>query len=188
MRIIGGEAKGRKLFFPSGLKERPTSDFIRETLFNVLGPLQYRTFIDLFAGSGSVGLEAASRGAQEVCFVEKNIKLAEIAKKNISACCYDKICFIVAKDVEHALRDIYKKKRRFDIVFADPPYNKNLVKATLNILNKYQVVKKEGTIVIQHSIKENIPDIRLENVHLIDHRKYGENVLTFFKWRKDNGR
>jgi 16S rRNA (guanine966-N2)-methyltransferase len=76
MRIIGGEAKGRTLHFPSGSKERPTSDFLREALFNLLGPLQNKTFLDLFAGSGSVGLEAASRGAQGVFFVEKNKQLA----------------------------------------------------------------------------------------------------------------
>jgi 16S rRNA (guanine966-N2)-methyltransferase len=184
MRIIGGEAKGRKLYFSPGSKERPTSDFIRETLFDVLGPLQNEIFLDLFAGSGSVGLEAASRGAQEVYFVEKNIKLAEIIKKNISACCYDKICFVIAQDVERALRDLFKNERRFDIIFADPPYNQTLVEITLNLLNKYQIVKEEGTIIIQHSIRENVLDSKLENVHLIDHRKYGENVLTFLKMEK----
>ena len=89
-------AKGRTLHFPSGSKERPTSDFLRETLFNLLGPLQNKTFLDLFAGSGSVGLEAASRGAQGTFFVEKNKHLVEVIKKNIQTCCLDKNCRIIA--------------------------------------------------------------------------------------------
>ena len=78
------------MHFPAGSKERPTSDFLREALFNILGHLEDKTFLDLFAGSGSVGLEAASRGAQEVYFVEKNKNLVEIIKKNIQTCCLDK--------------------------------------------------------------------------------------------------
>jgi len=81
MRITGGEARGRKLNFPSRLKERPTSDFLREALFNLLGSLPGKTFLDLFAGSGGVGLEAASRGAREVCFIEKNKKPVEAIRK-----------------------------------------------------------------------------------------------------------
>ena len=77
------------MFFPSESKERPTSDFLREALFNLLGSLEEKIFLDLFAGSGSVGLEAASRGAKEVYFIEKNKNLIEIIKKNIQTCCLD---------------------------------------------------------------------------------------------------
>jgi 16S rRNA (guanine966-N2)-methyltransferase len=186
MRIIGGEAKGRTLSFPSGSSERPTSDFLRETLFNLLGFLEDKTFLDLFAGSGSVGAEAASRGAQEIYFVEKNIKLAEIIKRNISTCSQDKKFIIIAKDVEHALIDFSKKRCEFDIIFADPPYNRGLVEKTLNLLNKYQIIKEESIIVIQHSIKENIPETIFEKINLVDQRKYSENYLTFLKWRKND--
>ena len=180
MRIIGGEAKGRTLHFPSKSKERPPSDFLREALFNLLGSLQDKTFLDLFAGSGSVGLEAASRGAQDVYFVEKNKHLVEVIKKNIQTCCLDKNCRIIAGDIEFGLRDLIRKKYEFDIIFADPPYNRDLVEETLMFLRKYHVLKEDGVIVIQHSIKETFSDLD-DNIYQTDRRKYGDNALTFLK-------
>jgi 16S rRNA (guanine966-N2)-methyltransferase len=181
MRIIGGEAKGRTLHFPSRSKERPTSDFLREALFNLLGSLQNKTFLDLFAGSGSVGLEAASRGAQDVYFVEKNKHLVEVIKKNIQTCCLDKNYRIIAGDIEFGLRDLFRKKYEFDVIFADPPYNRNLVEATLKFLSRHHVLRKDGVIVIQHSIKENFTELVDDNIYQTDQRKYGDNALTFLK-------
>ena len=181
MRIIGGKAKGKTLHFPSGSKERPTSDFLRETLFNILGSLEDKSFLDLFAGSGSVGLEAASRGAKEVYFMEKNSKLAAVIEKNIHACCFDEKCFLIIKDIEQGLSNLFKKKCILNIIFADPPYNRNLVGTTLELLNKYQIFNKDSLIVIQHSIKENFTQFLVDNNQMIDQRKYGENVLTFLK-------
>ncbi|MGA2782032.1 MAG: 16S rRNA (guanine(966)-N(2))-methyltransferase RsmD [Smithella sp.] len=181
MRIIGGEAKGRTLHFPSGSKERPTSDFLREALFNLLGSLQDKTFLDLFAGSGSVGLEAVSRGAKGVFFVEKNQHLVDVIKKNIQTCCLDKDCRIIAGDIESGLRDLFRKKYEFDIIFADPPYNRNLVEATRKYLSKYQVLRKDGIIIIQHSIKEKFSKPEDDNIYQTDQRKYGDNALTFLK-------
>ena len=181
MRIIGGEAKGRTLHFPSGSKERPTSDFLREALFNLLGSLQNKAFLDLFAGSGSVGLEAASRGAQGVYFIEKNKHLGEVIKKNIQTCCFGIKCRIIAGDIEFGLRDLFRKKYEFDIIFADPPYNRNLVEATLKFLSRYHVLRKDGIIIIQHSIKETFSELD-DNIYKTDQRKYGDNTLTFLKW------
>lgn len=185
MRIIGGKAKGRTLYFPSGSKERPTSDFLRETLFNLLGPLQNKTFLDLFAGSGSVGLEAASRGAQGVFFVEKNKHLVEVIKKNIQTCCLDINCRVIAGDIEFGLRDLFRKKCEMDIIFADPPYNKGIVETTLKLFSKHNILRKEGIIVIQHSIKETFGELA-DNIYQTDKRKYGDNALTFFKWSGDD--
>jgi len=95
MRIIGGMAKGRVLLFPAGSKERPTSDFLREALLNLLGSVSGKLFLDLFAGSGSVGLEAASRGAKKVYFIEKNKILAAVVQKNIENCGFEKKCRII---------------------------------------------------------------------------------------------
>lgn len=185
MRIIGGEAKGRTLHFPSRSKERPTSDFLREALFNLLGPLQNKTFLDLFAGSGSVGLEAASRGARVVYFVEKNKQLVEVIKKNIQTCCLDKKCRIIAGDIDFGLNDLFRKKYEFDIIFADPPYNRKLVEATWKSLSKHQAIRKDGIIVIQHSIKETFSELA-DNIYQADQRKYGDNALTFLKWSRND--
>ncbi|MCX5848327.1 MAG: 16S rRNA (guanine(966)-N(2))-methyltransferase RsmD [Deltaproteobacteria bacterium] len=181
MRITGGETRGRTLRFPSGSKERPTSDFLREALFNILGSLQEKTFLDLFAGSGSVGLEAASRGAEEIYFAEKNKELVAVIKKNVQECSFDKNCRIVAGDIELGLRDLFRKEYKFDIIFADPPYNRNLAGETLKLLSKYQLLKKDGVIVIQHSIKEKFSEFINDNFYQADQRKYGDNALTFLK-------
>ena len=154
---------------------------MRETLFNLLGLLQNKTFLDLFAGSGSVGLEAASRGAQSVFFVEKNKHLVEVIKKNIQTCCLDKNCRIIAGDIEFGLRDLFKKKYEFDIIFADPPYNRELVRKTLKLLSKHNVLRKNGIIIIQHSIKEKFSEPADDNIYQTDQRKYGDNALTFLK-------
>ena len=181
MRIIGGEVKGRILSFPSRSKERPTSDFLREALFNLLGSLQGKIFLDLFAGSGSVGLEAASRGAQEVYLIEKNKNLIEVIKNNIQTCALEQKCRVIGADVAIGLRDLFKKKYEVDVVFADPPYNRNLAGRTLTSLNKYRVLREGGIVVIQHSTKENCGEFLDENIHQIKQKKYGENALTFFK-------
>lgn len=184
MRITGGEAKGRTLTFPSRSKERPTSDFLREALFDLLGSLDGKTFLDLFAGSGSVGLEAASRGAREVCFIEKNKNLVEVINKNIRTCCPDIIYRILDKDFESGLRDLYKKKCLFDVIFADPPYNRDLINLTLKAFYKHKILHNDGVLVIQHSIKENFDKPGDDNIYQIDQRKYGDNALTFFKMEK----
>jgi 16S rRNA (guanine966-N2)-methyltransferase len=185
MRIIGGKAKGRKLHFPSDSKERPTSDFLREALFNLLGPLQNKTFLDLFAGSGSVGLEAASRGAQGIFFVEKNKNLVEVIKKNIQTCCLDINCRVIAGDIEFALRDLFRKKYEMDIIFADPPYHKGIVETTLKLVSKHNILREKGIIVIQHSIKETLGELA-DNIYQTGQRKYGDNALTFLKWGGQN--
>mgnify|MGYP003792414997 CR=1 FL=1 len=172
------------MHFPSASKERPTSDFLRETLFNILGSLEDKKFLDIFAGSGSVGLEAASREAREVCFIEKSKELAAVIKKNIPQCCGDENFCIMASDIENALRNLFKRNIRFDIIFADPPYNRGLTQMTIELLEKYPVMDEEGVIVIQHSVKERFADGEANHIVMTKQRTYGENVLTFFKWRK----
>ncbi len=181
MRITGGDLNGRTINFPAGIKERPTSDFLRETIFNLLSPVEGKYFLELFAGSGSVGLEAASRRAEHVYLIEKDKKLASVIRKNIKSLAMDEKCTVVNFDVETALKDLAKKNHRADIVFADPPYNKKLVSSTLACLGKYQVLDEEGVIVIQHSVKENYQDFLPENIYQVKQRKYGENMVTFFK-------
>ena len=184
MRITGGEARGRTLNFPSKSRERPTSDFLREALFNLSGSLEGKTFLDLFAGSGSVGLEAASRGAQEVCFIEKNKNLVEVIKKNIQTCCLDITYRIIDKDIEFGLHDLYKKNFVFDVIFADPPYNRDLINVTLKALSKHKILHDDGVLVIQHSVKEKFDIPVNDKIYQIDQRKYGDNALTFFRMEK----
>ncbi|MBN1474764.1 MAG: 16S rRNA (guanine(966)-N(2))-methyltransferase RsmD [Syntrophaceae bacterium] len=181
MRITGGDLKGRTINFPAGIKERPTSDFLRETLFNLLPPVADKNFLDLFAGSGGVGLEAASRGARYVYLIERNKKLAGVIRNNIKSLALDEKCAVINLDVETSLIDLAKKNYQPGIIFADPPYNRNLVSSTLACLGRYQVLDEKGMIVIQHSVKENYQEFLPENIYQVKQRKYGENMVTFFK-------
>jgi 16S rRNA (guanine966-N2)-methyltransferase len=187
MRIIGGMAKGRTIHFPAGSKERPTSDFLREALLNLLGSVSGKLFLDLFAGSGSVGLEAASRGAKQVYFIENNKIIAEAVKKNIENCGFSEQCRIINADVRSGLNDLFKRKCKFDIIFADPPYNQGLVKTTMKLLKEYPVFSQEALIVIQHSVREDVDAVLAESVcgedgwHQTNQRKYGDNSISFFK-------
>ena len=181
MRIIGGRAKGRILQFPPSSKERPTSDFLREALFNLLGSVQEKSFLDLFAGSGSVGIEAASRGAKEIFFIEKDKKIAAVTQKNIVSCSVDKECRIIVQDIGTGLCDLFKKKYVFDVIFADPPYRGRLVEKTIRLLQKNPVFTNKAVFVIQHSVREGVESLLDEKTILKDQRKYGDNVLTFLK-------
>jgi len=178
MRITGGESKGRTLIFPSRSTSRPTSDFLRETLFNLLGDISEQYFLDLFAGSGSVGLEALSRKAKKVVFVEKNKALSDIIVRNVNACGYSDKSLVIDTDFQSALRGLFEKQYRFDVIFSDPPYHQGLIEETLRQLVKFPLLLKNGVIVLQHSGREK-PSELPEGVFITDQRKYGENILTF---------
>ena len=180
MKISGGEARGRTLNFPSRSTQRPTTDFLREALFNILRLPEDQSFLDLFAGSGSVGLEAASRKAKEVVFVEKRKSLIGVIRDNASSCGYSEKCLIIQADIKSALRDLYRKQHSFDVIFADPPYNEGFVEETLNTLAACPVLHQGGIIVIQHSIRESINSFP-DGWSLADQRKYGDNILTFIR-------
>lgn len=180
MRITGGDAKGRTLKFPSGSVQRPTSDFLRQALFNILESPAERFFLDLFSGSGAVGLEAASRKASSVVFVEKSKPLAGVIRDNISLCGFTDVCEVIHADVRSVLRDLYDKSMRFDVIFADPPYNRGFVGETIAALGRYRLLPEGGIIVFQHSIRESIPSLP-EAWIFSDQRSYGDNSLTFIR-------
>jgi 16S rRNA (guanine966-N2)-methyltransferase len=153
---------------------------LRETLFNLLERPVDQSFLDLFAGSGSVGLEALSRKAKSVTFVEKNKILIDVIRENVSTCGYSEKCLLVHADVQSALRDLYKKKCGYNVVFADPPYNQGLIGETISWLMKYIVLQEGGIIALQHSIREPLPELE-DGWSVEDQRKYGDNYLSFIR-------
>lgn len=180
MRISGGEAKGRTLNFPSRSTERPTTDFLREALFNILPSPADQSFLDLFAGSGSVGLEAASRQARAVTFVEKSKALVAVIRENAAGCGYSDQCLIIHADIQSALRDLYGRGCKFDMIFADPPYNQGRIGETMQLLKEYPVLQEDGFIILQHSIREQLKPLP-EGWLMTDQRRYGDNLITFIR-------
>ena len=131
MRVIAGSARSLKLKTLEGIETRPTTDRIKETLFNMISPQMYDCiFLDLFAGSGGIGIEALSRGAKEAVFVEKNPKAMECVKENLKFTRLEKKGLTLTKDVMNALYQLEGEKV-FDFVFMDPPYNMGIEKRVL---------------------------------------------------------
>ena len=182
MRIIGGDAKGRRLSLPKGCRIRPTSDRIKEALFNLIHPILGKSFLDLYAGSGNVGLEALSRGATKAVFIERNPALINVIGENLHECGFSGRYEILALDVRQGIRLLENKQEVFDILFADPPYEKGLIEDTIRLIGKSSLVSQDGLTVMQHSIREEIID--LGPFELFDQRRYSDTILSFLKFNE----
>jgi 16S rRNA (guanine(966)-N(2))-methyltransferase RsmD len=181
MRILGGIAKGKRIYTSKGCLIRPTSDKIKKSLFDMICPLEGMTFLDLYSGSGSIGLEALSRGAKHVVFAEKNVRLKEAINKNICECGFeDKICKIFAIDAQSAINFLSRRRTKFDVIFADPPYEKGWVSSTMQLLETSELLADGGLIILQHSCREAL-NAKLNHLQLINQKKYGDTILSFFR-------
>lgn len=179
MRIIAGEHKKRKLFSPKIAALRPTSDRIRENIFNILiGYFENARVLDLFAGIGTLGLEALSRGAKEVTFVDDAIQSLQFLRKN-SEFCRSQVKIIPAK-VQITIPLLFRKKQHFDVIFSDPPYEEDLINQTLELLDDYPLLSSNGVIMVQHSKRETVKN-EWKNFSIFDIRKYGDTLIAFLK-------
>jgi 16S rRNA (guanine(966)-N(2))-methyltransferase RsmD len=184
MRIIGGEARGRRLYIPGTFAVRPTAERIKGAFFNIIGLVDGKTFLDLFAGSGNVGLEALSRGALKAVFVENNRVLTDTIGRNIETCGFGGKGEILATDFIKAIQRLVKRSEAFDILFADPPYERGIVSLTLEHLRNGSLMEKDGLLAVQHSVREAAAVDESGQLVLTDRRQYGDTSLSFFK-KKD---
>jgi len=183
MRIIAGKYRGRKLKSPPSLKTRPTSDRLRETLFSILAPrIDGARFLDLCAGSGAVGIEALSRGAAHVIFVDHSRKMYALIEANLKLLdAADDLAEVVSKGASEFLRKHAKNEAEpFDIVFFDPPYEADYD----DVLNDLEqgaelLLAKEGVVIVEHSRKKNPNDEfgALKRYRLV---KQGDSCLSFY--------
>ncbi len=181
MRIIGGDAKGRTIYAPNQDRVRPTSDGIKESLFNILHPIAGRSFVDLFAGSGNVGLEALSRGAAKVIFVEKNAVMVNAIKRNLRDLAVGENFEIMAVEAAKGIRKLQNKGETVDFLFADPPYDRGFVGEIFHSLSGRNLIGEEGILIIQHSVREDADGRYTGDFVLTDRRRYGDTHLSFFK-------
>jgi 16S rRNA (guanine966-N2)-methyltransferase len=180
MRIIGGEARGRRLYLPGTVAVRPTADRMKEAFFSIIGPVEGKTFLDLFAGSGNMGLEALSRGALKAVFVENNRALVDAIGKNIEACGFAGKSEILTSDFIRAIQKLVKRSEPFDVLFADPPYERGIVSLTLEHLQSGSLMEKNGLLAVQHSVREAAAVGESGQLVLTDRRQYGDTILSFF--------
>jgi 16S rRNA (guanine966-N2)-methyltransferase len=179
MRIIGGEARGRPVRLPGGCRIRPTADRVKKSLFDILHPVTGKSFLDLFAGSGNVGLESLSRGALCAVFVERDLRLVEAIRKSITQLAFSARAEVIAADAERGIGRLAQKKR-FDLIFADPPYDEGFAIETLKWLERGELLAENGIIVLQHSIRETLEELQIQTLAVTDQRRYGDTVLSFF--------
>ncbi|MGC7846666.1 16S rRNA (guanine(966)-N(2))-methyltransferase RsmD [Desulforudis sp. 1088] len=181
MRVIGGRAKGRRLQSPKGPGVRPTSDRVREALFNILSPrIAGCSFLDLCAGTGAVGIEALSRGAESATFVEKDAKTASLIRKNLEATGLADRAAVWVMDFRRALTELGRKGQRFDIVFVDPPYRLGQEDAALTELAAGNLLVKGG-LVVTESDSSHLPAAEVENLFCWRREKYGDTTLSFYR-------
>ncbi len=184
MRVIAGAAKGCNLFSPTGKQIRPTSDKVRGSLFNIIGPeLSDIVFLDLFAGCGAVGIEALSRGASLAVFVEKSFTAKKNIVKNLKKTGFEAKGRVIGKDVLIGLKLLSQEKQTFDFIFLDPPYRTVLIPKVLAVLDEKKLLAKEGIIVVEHNIN-NVEWIENDLYLAINQKSYGDTTLTFLKIKK----
>ncbi|MTK11149.1 MAG: 16S rRNA (guanine(966)-N(2))-methyltransferase RsmD [Clostridiaceae bacterium] len=186
MRIIAGLAKGRKILSPVGMDTtRPTLDRIKQSIFNIIQNRVYgATVVDVFSGTGSLGLEAASRGAKECYLVDRDKVTFSFLAKNVENLNFGEICKCLNMDSYKALEELSKRKITFDIIFLDPPYLKNLIPPAVEIIEKEGLLDKEGLIVTKIDTKEELYQ-GTEKIILVDHRRYGNTTVCFYRYKED---
>jgi len=179
LRVIAGIAKGRKLQAPPGIKTRPITDMIKEALFNILQPrILNSSFLDLYAGSGSVGIEALSRGAANAVFVDNDAQAVKIIRQNLDHCKLQGEVY--HSDIFDFLRRMVRQKRSFDIIFADPPFTQeNLFKKTINALDSAELISPQGVVIIRVPRNTELSS-QLNQIEMVRKNLYGESALYFY--------
>ncbi len=185
MKIIGGKFKGRNFFMPKTV--RPTQDLMRKALFDILGQdISGLTFIDIFAGSGAMGLEAISRGAAHVTFVERDSRHAEIIQENLKVLnirdtgTSSDLADIIASDAFVVIKQLAREEETYDIVFVDPPYDQELAKKALKTLGAYDILHPDSILIIQHNKHEILPSEEGRIIRM-EQRRYGSAFLSLYK-------
>jgi len=179
MRIISGTSKGRKLATPKSQSIRPTSDRVKESIFNILGEeVEGKLVLDLFAGTGNLGIEALSRGAKKAIFVEKGRKALQLIQRNITQIGLEGRVEIIPRDANRAIGILKGKGEIFDLILMDPPYEKGLIKRTLIKLISHPIYHTGSILVIEHDRREPMPDT-LEGWNLVRERRLGDTVISF---------
>jgi 16S rRNA (guanine966-N2)-methyltransferase len=178
MRLTGGLDRGRRLFVPRGSRTRPTASKVREAIFNILGPPP-GPVLDLYAGSGALGLEALSRGATSAVFVERDGNALSALRRNLRESGTDGRGRVVAADVRTALRKLSTGGERFSWVFMDPPYVKDTA-GVLAELSGGDILTSCAVVIVEHDKRHPPPD-SVGGLFLTDRRQYGDTELSFYR-------
>ncbi len=178
MRIVAGTLGGRRLVAPTGVGTRPTSDRVREALFSILGPLDGHDVLDLFAGSGALGLEALSRGARSATFVDHDPAAVRAIRQNIAMVDDANSASVVARDWRAAIRTLRADQRRFTLCFVDPPYDDLATIASQLATVLTPVLAPAATVVVEHAARSGTLDLPGFTLRHRSDRTYGGTAIV----------
>lgn len=185
MRIIAGTAKGRPLKAVPGSHTRPTTDKVKEALFSIIGPyFEGGRVLDLFAGTGGLGLEALSRGMDEAIFVDTDHRSISVLKENVHHAGFARQCEIYRNDASRAIRTLAKRERPFDLIFLDPPYKLNTMHEWLARMVELDLLTEGATAVVEHGADTVYP-LQINTLRCIKQAHYGESSLTIYTMQGD---
>lgn len=186
MRIVAGTYRSRVLKSLSKDTTRPTLDKVKEAVYSRIGPyFDGGLMLDLFGGSGNMGLEAISRGMDHVIFCDSQAAAQQIIKENIRALQVEKQCTCLKMDYQRALEECVQQNKIFDLIYLDPPYKKQQIAKILMFIDHHQLLKENGDIVCE-SLKEDIFEERYGNLHKVKEATYGITKITYYQRRDDN--
>jgi 16S rRNA (guanine966-N2)-methyltransferase len=184
LRIIAGKARGHKLIPPATMETRPTLDRVKEAMFSsIQSYIPEAIVLDVFAGTGSLGLEAGSRGANEVYLFDKSAVTFPLLKQNVENLKFEEFCFPMNIDAYAGLRQLSSKGKKFDIIFIDPPYCKEMIPETIKIIKENEMLMESGIIITKidsiETIYEGYKDIKLNKS-----KKYGNTTVCYYKYEE----
>ncbi len=184
MRVIAGKAGGITLKSVPGKGTRPTTDKVKEAIFSRIGPyFDQGHALDLFAGTGSLGLEALSRGMQKAIFIDVDRKSIQIIEENLKSTGFEASAEVYRNDAFRALKALMKRNYKFDLVFMDPPYKNTNLNEFILFMNDHALLNDDAVIVVEHDASHRYPE-QLGQLHLQKHSIYGDTAVSVYQYEK----
>ncbi|MGG1633630.1 16S rRNA (guanine(966)-N(2))-methyltransferase RsmD [Paenibacillus sp. NRS-1760] len=186
MRVIAGEAKGRTLKAVPGMNTRPTTDKVKEAIFSMIGPyFDGGIALDLFAGTGGLGIEAWSRGIERTVFVDRERISIDTIRQNVETAKMGSAAEIYKNDAERALKALAKREQKFRLVFLDPPYKMITMDSLMTQLAQNQMLEPDAIIVVEHDAAHRYPE-KLEYFDQLKNAKYGDIAVSIYQYYSDD--
>lgn len=185
MRVIAGEHKGRRLAAVPGKGTRPTTDKVKESIFNMIGPyFDGGWALDLYAGTGGLGIEALSRGAERAVFVERDPKAFAVVRENVSLCRLEGSAELLRMEADRAIRSLAARRQAFDLVFLDPPYAHQKIAEEIRLFQELGLLADGAWIVAEHAVEVELPD---EIGRCVKDRfaKYGDTAVSVYNFEQE---
>ena len=187
MRVVAGDRKGMPLKAITGDTTRPTTDKVKESIFNMIGPFfDGGTAVDLFAGSGGLGIEALSRGAAHALFIEKDSRAFQVLQENIKKCRYEDVSERFRVDATRAVKALLKRDLVIDYLFVDPPYHKKEYYDLVEVLVEGGKLSQQAIIMCEHSREVSLPE-NYGVYRLVRQETYGSTIISIYRYEEEEG-